>query len=349
MAAFDILARVQRLAPNNITIREQVRLAENPLDLRWQALAPRVQATSLKIRDITKIDLRLTAEYRAWNANGRELFAQVGPISEWEILPLTASKHLDEKRMIELGLPDPNIRALVDNGVVADVDEWATRIADAVHRRLEASWFTHWLTNTFTAMDPVTGTVVTAPLGIAAARYVTEGVAWTGGVGGTAYTRYKFHALEAQRFFGTMPSVARMRDSTFQLIVSSAPTGPNNARPTVSNLQDRLGEDGITTAPVVDQRTYDKSTDGGTATTTTYYVPTGKVAFQPADGRVGATPSIPASRGGKEITQDRRINLQDVTIWHSQLNRGQSLLMEGENIAVPMQDEQRTYVVDALV
>ncbi|MEO5772709.1 MAG: hypothetical protein ABIQ32_01145 [Sphingomicrobium sp.] len=347
--AFDLLRRMQRLSPQNITIREQARLEENPLDLRWPALAPRLQANSLKIRDLTKATLRLTAEYRAWNANGRELWEAVGPQSEWEILPLTATKHLDERRMLELSLPDPAIRSLIDNGVVADVGRWSTLLADAVHRRIEAAFFEGWLSNTFSMRDPVSGTALAGPLGFSASRYVAAGVAWTGGSGGTAYNNFVTQVQNAARFLGGQPSVARMRDATFQLIVSSAPAGPNAQRPTVTNVNERLAEQGIRTAIVVDERTYDKSTDGGQGTATTFFVPTGKIGFQPPDGRIGNTHSVAASRGGKELVTNAKVNLQDVTIWYSELNRGMTLLMEAENIAVPMPEEQRLYVYDALV
>lgn len=344
MASFDILSRITRLGAANLTIREQVRLAANPLDLRWPALAPRIPARSLKIRDLEKADLRLTAEYRAWNANGRELFAAVGPITEWEILPLTASKRLDERRVIELGIQDPDVVALVDNGVVADVDEWATRIADAVHRKLEAAFFQAWLTNTFTVMDAATGNVITTALGFDATRYVTAGGAWTNV---TAFGLYVSLIQAVTLKFGVQPEAARMRDSTYQLIVASAPVQAN-VTTTAGTLDARFAERRIFTQIIVDERTYDKSTDGGTSTTPTYYVPTGKIGFQPPGGRIGNTHSLPASRGGKEITSDRRINLQDVTIWHTSENRGMTLHMEGENIAVPMQETQRTYVYDAL-
>jgi hypothetical protein len=349
MPPFDLLHRFQRLSPSNITIREQARLEENPLDLRWPALFPRLTASSLRIRDLTKADLRLTAEYRAWNANGRELWEAIGPQTEWEILPLTATKHLDEKRLLEFSLPDPSISQLVQNGVVADVNRWGTILADAVHRRIEAAAFQGWLQNTFSMLDPVTGTALSGSLGFNALRYVAAGVAWTGTAGtGTAYPGLVTQIQAATRFLGGQPSVARMRDSTFQLVVSSAPAGPNSIRPTVTNVQDRLAEQGIRTGIVVDERTYDKSTDGGQATTATYYVPTGKIGFQPPDGRIGNTHSIPASRGGKELVTNRKVNLQDVTIWYSELNRGMTLLMEAENIAVPMPEEQRVYVYDAL-
>lgn len=351
MASFDILARLETLNAVNLTIREQVRLASNPDEFRWPALAPRVATNSLKIRDFTKRGLRLTAEYRAWNANGRELFDVTGALSEWEILPLTAKKTFDEKRLLELSLPDPTIRQLVDNGIVADVDEWTSRLADAVWRKLEAAFFQHWYTNTFTVMDPQTGTVVTEGLAIDASRYVTEGAAWTSAAypTGTAWSRFLFHVSECTRLFGVQPGAARMRQAVYDAIVGSAPPAANNVLTTELTVADRLRERGINTRLIVDERTYDKPTDGGTGYTETYYVPQGKVAFQPADGRVGNTPSVAASRGGKEITSDRRINLRDVTIWHTSLNRGQSLLLEAENIAVPMPENDRTYVVDTLI
>lgn len=350
MAAFDIIARITRLTPANITIREQVRLASNPLDLRWTALAPRVPTSSLKITSLEKSGLRLTAEYRAWNANGRELFEQVGPMEEWEILPLTAKRTFDEKRLLELSLPDPRIQDLVTNGVVADVDEWSTRIADAVHRRLEAAFFLGWLGNSFTVMDPVSGAVITTSLNIDATRYVAAGAAWTGAVypTGTAFPGFVSAVRQAEIKFGVQPDVARMRQSTADLIVSSAPPGAYGADVTAATLGGRLNDRGIGTRIVIDERNYDKSTDGGTSTTPTYYVPTGKIGFQPPGGRIGNTYSIAASRGGKEVSGDRRVNLQDVTLFYTPVNRGLGFVLEGENIAVPMPETQRTFVFDAL-
>jgi hypothetical protein len=345
---FDLLYRLRELRPDNLTIREQARLEENPLDLRWQALFPRRPVNSLKIRDITKVELRLTAEYRAWNANGRELWEAIGPQTEWEILPLTASKHFDEKRMLELGLPDPSIRALVDNGLVADVDRWASLLADAVHRKIEATAFQEWYNNSFSMMDAVTGSVITGPLGFSATRYITEATAWNNGAV-NAYDRFVYHTGQATRLQGGQPGVFRTRQIVLEEVVKDAPQGANAMRPTITNVQDRLSEQGIATLILADERTYDKSTDGGQATTITNYVPAGKGAFQPRDGRIGTTPSVPATRGGKELVTNKKVNLQDVTVWYSELNRGMTLLEEAENIAVPMPEEPRLYVVDTLI
>lgn len=345
---FDLLRRLQTLSAVNLTIREQSRLAENPLDLRWSVLAPRRQVNSLKIRDITRAELRLTAEYRAWNANGPELFDKIGPATEWEILPLTAQKHFDEKRMLELSLPDPSIRALVDNGLVKDVSRWATVLADSVHRKLEAAFFDGWFGNTFSMLDPVTGSVVSGPLGFPAERYVAEPTIWTD-VGVNAYDRFVYHCGEARRFFGGDASVARTSEKVFAEVVKDAPLGANAMRPTITNVQDRLAEQGIGVQILRDERTYDQRTDAGQGYTPTRYVPIGKIGFQPGDGRIGSTPSVEASRGGKEFLGERRLNLQDVTIWYTEMNLGKTLLEEAENIAVPMPDADRIYVVNTLI
>lgn len=344
---FDALYRLQKLSAVNLTIREQARLEENPLDLRWSALFPRRPATSLKIRDLTRAELRLTAEYRAWDAQGRELWEKIGPATEWEILPLTAKKTFGEKRLLEFSLPDPSIAQLVDNGLIKDVDAWATTLADAVHRKIEAAGFQGWYVNTFSMMDPVTGGVVTGPLGFDAARYVTEGTAWNGAV--NAYDRYVIQVGLATRKMGGQPAIFRTRQAVIEEVVKDAPLGPNAIRPTITNVQERLAEQGIRTQMLADERTYDKSIDGGQATTETFYVPAGLGAFQPAGGAVGSTPSVAATRGGKQLVGQRGVNLQDVTIWYTELNRGTSLVEEAENIAVPMPDEKNIYVVNTLV
>src|SRR4051812_8831654 len=106
MPLLDILARNARLSAANLSIREATRLAENPLDLRYRALFPAQPSNSLKVRELSKVDFRPTAEYRNWNAVGREIHEVLGPQVEWEILPVTAEHHIDERRLLELSLPD---------------------------------------------------------------------------------------------------------------------------------------------------------------------------------------------------------------------------------------------------
>lgn len=344
MPGFDFLARIARLSAVNLTIREQTRLLENPLDLRYRALFPEVRSNSLKIRDLTKVDFRPTGEYRAWNAQGRQIHEVLGPQVEWELLPVTAEHHIDERRLLELSLPDPTIRQLVDNGVINDVDSWATVLADSVERRLEVAAFQGWLTNQLTFMDPKTGSVVTAALGISALRYVTEATIWSNGAV-NAYDRFVFHATEAKRFNGTL-GAARMRNTTMAEIVKDAPLGPNGIRPTILNIEDRLREQNLDVTLIADERTYDKYTDGGNEYTTQFYVPTGKVAFQPADGSVGGTYTVPIIRA-KELVTNTKVNRNDVVVWYTEQNDGKTLKEEAERVAVPMVSEARTYVVDA--
>lgn len=344
--AFEILDRIDRLSPANLTIREQTRLAENPNDLRWRAIAPRVDANGIKISQLSGVDFRPVADFREWNADGREIPEVLGPLTEMEMVPITATHRIGEKRLTELRMPNPSIQQLLTDGIVADVDRWPTLLADAVDRRIEKTFFQGWSLNQFTVMDPKTGSTITVSLGFSSSRYITEATIWSD-AGTNAYDRLLFHLGEAQRLMGSVGAV-RMRRAPLNEVVKDAPTGNGLIRPTVANIADRLSEEGFGQITIiVDERTHDAWTDGGSAYSSTPYIATGRVLFQPANGIVGRTHFAPVVRAYDHVARDQRANLRDVVVFHSPQNNGKNLLIEAEAIAFPLPDEQFTYVVNA--
>lgn len=351
--AFDFLAQIDKLSAANLTIREQTRLQENPLDLRWRAIFPPVDAPSIKLSELSIADFRPIGGRREWNADGREVVEKLGPRRDYEMVPINPTHHIDEKRLQLLREPGatlaPGVVAqLTQAGIVATVDRKATQLTDAVDRQIERDAFEIWANNQLTVMDPKEGSTVTVAMGFDALRYVTEGTAWA--TVANAYDRLLFHMGEAVRFMGSV-GVIRMRRATLNEVVKDAPTGNGLIRPTVANIEDRLSEEGFGEVTiVVDERTYDAWTDGGSAHTATAYIPTGKVLFQPAGGRVGNTYFAPVTRAYDYMNAEaiRRVNLNNTVVIHGEKNQGKTLVIEAQANALPMPIEQFVYVVNAI-
>lgn len=351
--AFDFLAQIDKLSIANLTVREQTRLMENPLDLRWRAIFPPVPTDSIKISEISIADFRPIGGRREWNADGREIVEKLGPRRDYEMVPINPTHKIDEKQLQLLREPAATlapgvVNQLTQSGIVATVDRWSTRLSDAAERQVERDAFEIWANNQLTVMDPKEGSTVTVAMAFDALRYVTEGTAWASVA--NAYDRLLFHLGEAVRFIGSV-GVVRMRRATANEVVKDAPTGPNALRTTIANLEDRLSEEGFGEVTIaIDERTYDAWTDGGSAHTATAYVPTGKVLFQPANGQVGQTHFAPVTRAYDYMNSEsvKRVNLNDIVIIYGEKNQGKTLVIEAQANAIPMPIEQYVYVVNAI-
>jgi hypothetical protein len=346
-ALFSWLDAYADLTPANLTIREAARLAENPLDLRYRAIFPRVGASSIRLSDITTVDFRPVGGRREWNAQGREIPEKLGPARNFEMVPINPTHHIDE-RMLQL-FGESGVQELLRRGVIGSLQTWPQRLADATERQLEAEAFEAWFSGLITVMDPKTGDTVTVSMGFdQATTYPTAGTAWDD-PGEDAYENFLVALQAAQTKMGTV-GAARSRRAVFREIVANAPDGPNGLRPTFSSLQDRVREEGFPDVQlVIDERTYDKFTDGGNATSSTNYVPAGKIAFQPSNGVVGATHVAPVVRAYDFLSGANRSLANGVVIFRSEKNDGKTLLIEAQENAIVLPDENKVYVVDSSV
>jgi hypothetical protein len=346
-ALFSFLDSYAALTAANLTIREAARLAENPLDLRYRAIFPRVPTRSIKISDITTVDFRPIGGRREWNAQGREIPEKLGPAREFQIVPINPTHHIDE-RMLQL-FGESGVEELLRRGVIGSLETWPTRLADATERQLEVEAFEAWYSGLITVMDPKTGETVTVSMGFdQATTYPTAGTIWSD-PGQDAYQNFLTALQAAQTKFGSV-GAARMRRPVAREITADAPDGPNGLRPTITSLQDRVREEGFPDVLIViDERTYDAWTDGGNTTTATSYVPAGKIAFQPSNGVVGATHVAPVVRAYDFLSGGNRALANGVVIFRSEKNDGKTLLIEAQENAIVLPDENRTYVVDSSV
>ncbi len=342
---FDFLNAIESLSQQNLTIKEQVRTAENPLELRYRAIFPRISAASIKISEITTTDFRPTGGRREWNAQGREIPEKLGPSREFEMVPMNPTHHIDERAMQKLG--EAGLAELVQRGIIGALTSWPTRLANAIERQLEAEAFEAWYTGIITVMDPKTGATVEVDLGFdQATTYPTAGTAWDD-PGEDAYVNFLAALEAAQTKLGTV-GAARTRRAVLNAIKADAPDGPNGLRPTIGSLADRVREEGFPDLQlIIDERTYDAFSDGGSAHTPTNYVPAGLIAFQPASGVVGNTHVAPVVRAYDFLTGGNRSLANGVAIFRSPKNDGKTLLIEAQENSIALPDEDKTYVVDS--
>ncbi len=344
---FNWLDQYAALTPANLTIREATRTAENPLDLRYRAIFPRTPASSVKLSDITTVDFRPVGGRREWNAQGREIPEKFGPARNFEMVPINPTHHIDE-RMLQL-FGESGMEELLRRGVIGSLETWPQRLADAVERQLEMEAFEAWYSGLITVMDPKTGATVTVTMGFdQATTYPTAGTAWND-PGEDSYKNFLAALQAAQTKFGTI-GAARTRRAVYMAIKDDAPDGPNGLRPTIASLQERVREEGFPDVSlIIDERTYDKFSDGGSTTAATNYVPAGKIAFQPSSGVVGATHVAPVVRAYDFLTGAARSLANGIVIFRSEKNDGKTLLIEAQENAIVLPDEGKTYVVDTSV
>lgn len=342
---FDILGRVEALNATNLTIREQARLELNPLDLAYRAIAPEVATDDVRLSEITAVDFRPTGGRREWNAQPRELPERLGPIQNAEMVPINFAHTIDEYRLTRLRLRARGMAQLVDADIIADVDRWAQITADSCDRQIERDFYETWFRNQLTVRDPVTGDSIVVSANIAATRYVAAATTLAGAA--NAYTDFMGYLRAANAAMGSV-GVARMRQARLLDILADAPA-QNGDTMSLMGLQQRLNAEGFGAVTIaVDERTYDDPADGGSVFNAAYYVPTDRIAFQPADGRVGTTYVAPVARAFDYVDADRLRGLgrlNGVATFAHPVNDGKGLRIESQKNAISLLEERRVYVV----
>ena len=343
--AFDFLGRVEALTPANLTLRERARLVENPNDLRWRGIFPKVDAASIKLSDLSAVDFRPIGGRREWNAQGREIPEVLGPIRNAEMVPINPTHHIDERAMQLLRERAQGLDQLITAGVVKDVDAWATTLADAADRQIEFDAFQAWFQNAITVMDPKTGTTVSVSAGISSARYVSASTTLAAAT--NAYIDFMGYLADAQSKLGSVGAV-RLRRARLNEVLADAPAFQGD-RMSLAGLKGRIDAEGYGAVEIiVDERTYDAFTDGGSAVSATNYVPLDRMAIQPAGGVVGRTHFAPVTRAYDYMSLANVKTVNDFTVFHSEKNDGKTLMVEAQANALTLPDENAVYVVTGI-
>lgn len=345
MAFFSAIEKIQGITSGELTVRERVRLANNPLGLRYPTFFPVRPVRSTKLTEVYRTDHRPVADRRVPNAPGR-LITKIDPkIREMKIRPVEAYMVFGEEELEELLGQTQGNQATMKELMGYNVSDSSQEIADAVERRIEVDAYQAWLNGTVTVKNPQTGGTEVHSLGFAASRYVADD--WSGV--NDAWLGFVAFLESAQNILGSLAGVG-MRQATWNKIRADAPN-PFNTSTQVTNAQLRAMIDdempGVRVA--IDERTVDIYDDGGTALTSTNIWPTGKVAAIPQGGMIGETLDAPVARAfevqgnAPEIAGAR----SGVAMFNEALNTGKELMIQGQRnaLAVPVETKVLVYSV----
>jgi len=291
MAFYSFVDKIKTLGSGAVTVREQARIAENPDQLRWNTLFPRVSAPSIKLSELYAPQHRPMADRRPWEAGGRVITVKNPKLREVEMLPIEGKINYGEREMQLMIEQHAGNQAIMANQLKLDIDLIVSHLNDANNRRIEKDAFESWLNNQVTVRNPVTGGSTVVPLNYDAARYITED--WSGT---NAYTLF----LAAIRYaIRTLPNVVgcMMRESTYSHIVTNGPSVPGSTAPMTRTqfLQNLTGELGQPFGILVDERSADEYQGADTTVTSVNYFTAQKVAFL-TSSPIGNTHFAPVAR-----------------------------------------------------
>ena len=142
---------------------------------------------------------------------------------------------------------------------------------------------------------------------------------------------------------------AAMRLATLRAIQADAPDLMGGVSMTRADLERRVWDDLGQPQFMVIEDTVDLYTDGGTATASTKVFTTGKVAFVPADGRIGRTAAAPVVRamGLARQIPGAGIDSRGVTAYYEEERGGKGLTIEAQANWLSIPDQQRVWVIAA--
>lgn len=359
MAYFHWVGREAALANADYTVIAQ---AVNPNDdgnLLWDVFFPRRNVPSVKISTLTSlIPKRYVSDRREWNARGRYIPQEFPGTAELEMVPIEDFFKLGEREIqaIEERLGNRSANLGVQefiNEIGIDFEARIIGLVQANYRRIEVDCFNAWTNGQVTARNPATGATYTMSYGLDVTRYQTAAPAWTGGSGGTAYTKFVQWLLDGFDR-GVQIAGAMMRLATREAIRGSA---PNLALPPGSTTAPILGdveariqdETGTDFRFYTNERTVDIFATGGLATTQTKLWPTGVVAVVPAGETVGYSAFAPVARAGEISRQvpEAKIDRNGMTAFVESANNGRELTAESQVNQLPIVDETRIWVIQA--
>lgn len=347
MGFFDLVAKIEGITSGELTVRERVRIANNPLNLRYPIFFPVRPVRSVKLTEVYTNDHRPTADRRVWNAPGR-LITHVSPkIRETSIRPVEAYANFGEEEIQKLLESTQGNQAIMKTLVGADVSSTAMMLSDAVERRIELDAFSAWLSGSVTTKNPQTGVTETHSLGFSGSRYVSDD--WSGA--NNAWDGFIAAAQAAEDLLGALSAVG-MRRATWNKIKADAPN-PYNSGSVVTNAQLRqmIDEEMPGLRVLIDERTVEVYTDGGVTTTTTNIWTAQKVAFIPQGGLIGETLDAPVARAFEVLqgAPEPQNLLQGVAIFSHAQNEGKTLRVEGQRNALAVPNENAVLVYSVSV
>lgn len=340
-----------RLSNAALTVLVQAVTPYDEDQLLWDVFFPRQNVDSVVIDTITPIvATRYVSDRREWNGRGRYIPQEVPSTGELEMVPIEAYFRLGEREIQALEERTFGNEEVFKRLVGVDIPDRTEQLALANLRRIEVDTFNAWATGSITARNPQTGTTYTASYGFDSSRYHVEGVAWTGGSGGTAYAKFVQWLLDAIAA-GIQPQGVMGRLSTREAIRTSA---PNLAFPIstsvpaiLSDVEKRISDEiGYDFRFYLNERHVDIFPNAGLTTSAQKLWPTQTLAVVPAGETVGYNAFAPVARAFEisRANPEAEVDVRGMTAYTETDNNGRGLTVECQVNAMPVPLERNVWV-----
>lgn len=355
MAFFDWVTQVGELSDGALTVRAQQISPNDDGNLIWDLFFPRENANSVVVTTLTTSQVRYVADRREWNARGRQIPFETPEAEEITLVPVESWFRLGEREIQDLEERTDGNEALMRSIMGPEIPTRTDSLVAANYRRVEMDAMTSWALGTLTARNPSTGNTATFSFGFDAARYTTASPAWTGGSGGTAYTKFVDWLNAGVDYLGGAPIGVVLRKSTREAIRTSAPnlafpistTIPAILRDVERRIEDEIG------GPfrfVTMERTVDPFPDAGIVPTKlTKLWPAMTIAAIPPQEQVGVTKFAPVARAYqiRRREPNAQIDVRGQTVFSEVENAGREYVQEAQINPLTVPDENRLWVTNA--
>jgi hypothetical protein len=349
-ADFSWVEAEQELTPAALTVRAQAMSPNDNGALLWDVFFPRQNVNSIRLADLFGIDDRVVADRRAWGARGRYIPVLTPSMREMTMVPIESYDAIDEYEQQILAEGTFGDQTIFRDQIRVRVPERVDRLATADYRRLEMDAFQAWSLGSITQRNPQNpAQSYTMSFGFDVARYQTALTSWA-----TVTSAYEeFLAWYEDGVDAAGPGVgAVMRQATFREILKDAPLLPNGVSMTRTQLAERISQDlGVPFQFYILENSLDVFTTGGITTARTKVWPAHKVAYVPAGLSVGNAAFAPVRRAMDlaNAIPEAGIDVRGVTVFYDDEAMGRELRIEAQLNAAPLPNEQKLWVIDALV
>jgi len=348
---FNWLDKEVNLTDAALTVRAQAVAALDPGAILSPAFFPRVDARSVRLRDITTLIARPVSDRREWNAPGRQIPLKVPSFRDVEMLPVEGYFKMEEQEMQRLIEGAAGNEAVFRSIVGPEIPVRTDGLVVANMRRIDLDAFRAWGTGIVTVRNPQgSGADKVVDFQFDSSRYVTPS-AWTATPStGTAFSEFMVETYNAQNLIGSLRG-AVMRLSTYQAMQNTAPLRVGQAYPlSRAELEAILSaEFGGPFSLIVFEDTVEVFNDGGQEYTSTKIWPAQTVAWIPASGIIGSTYYAPvvSAYGLAAANPGMEIDVNGMTVVKTISNEGKELGVRCQVNALAVPNEQALYVVNA--
>jgi hypothetical protein len=350
MNYYSWLAQEAQLSDAALTVLAQ---AVDPTDqdqLIWDLFFPRENVDDFEINTISDVNWRPVADRREWNTRGRYIPIITPPTARVTGVPIESYFKIDEEELNKLLNRFRRNQQLFREEIGATVPRRTRMLTEANYRRIEVDAMTSWALGQITVKDPQSGATTTVGFQFDVSRYQVVSTAWTDPTV-NAYDELLSWLEDAIAALGGPPEGIMLRLAQYKEIQADAPRGSDDIMLTRRQLLEQLEDDtGEAFEFLINERTVDIFTDGGTTTTAVKVWPTGVIAAIPPGQRVGRTAFAPVVRAGDaaEAAEDAGIDTNGMAAFTEVSNGGRELTVECQVNALTVPDETKVYVIDVV-